>query len=113
MDLRIEPDLGSSRASVIGQISNHVSPEIEMSDLPVYLRQGKTVLAEARSNRFGEFQMEYEQQRKMQLCIYLQGGSQCIQVPIKRLAADKRSATHRVNLRAPSGPSSSGEAGSR
>jgi hypothetical protein len=33
--------------------------------------------------------MEYEQQRRLQLCIYLEGGARCIQVPLKRLAADR------------------------
>ena len=101
VDLRVEPDLGSSRAAVIGQISNHVAPDVEMADIPVCLKHGKLVLAEARSNRFGEFQMEYEQQGRIQLCIYLSGGSQCIQVPIKKLATDRRSFAGRVNGGAP------------
>lgn len=91
VDLRIEPDLGSARAAVIGQITNHIAPEIQMADLAVCLKQGKAVVAEARSNRFGEFQIEYEQQGRMQLCIYLDGGSKCIQVPLKKLISDKRS----------------------
>ena len=110
VDLRIEPDLGSSRAAVIGQISNHVAPELEMGDLPVFLKLGKLVLAESRSNRFGEFQMEYKQQGRVQLCMYLEGGSKCIQVPIKRLVPDRRSATGRGNLGSPAG-SSSGQVG--
>src|ERR1017187_3224809 len=69
--------------------------------IPVCLKHGKLVLAEARSNRFGEFQMEYEQQGRIQLCIYLSGGSQCIQVPIKKLATDRRSFAGRVNGGAP------------
>jgi hypothetical protein len=101
VDLRVEPDLGSSRAAVIGQISNHVAPDVEMAGIPVCLKHGKLVLAEARSNRFGEFQMEYEQQGRIQLCIYLSGGSQCIQVPIKKLATDRRSFAGRVNGGAP------------
>jgi hypothetical protein len=108
VDLRVEPDLGSSRAAVIGQISNHVAPEVEMSDIPVCLKQGKLVLAEARSNRFGEFQMEYEQQGRIQLCIHLEEGAKCIQVPIKKLATDKRSVTRQVNVAAPPGPARPG-----
>jgi hypothetical protein len=108
VDLRVEPDLGSSRAAVIGQISNHAAPEVEMADIPVCLKQGKLVLAEARSNRFGEFQMEYEQQGRIQLCIYLEEGSKCIQVPIKKLATDRRPATNRVNIATPPGPARPG-----
>src|ERR1017187_7506229 len=62
VDLRIEPELKSSRAAVIGQITNHVVPEVDMGNLPVCLRAGKLVVAETLSNRYGEFQMEYNQQ---------------------------------------------------
>jgi hypothetical protein len=110
VDLRVEPELSSSRAAVIGQIFNHVAPEVEMADIPICLKQGRLVLAKARSNRFGEFQMEYEQQRRMQLCIYLDG-SKCIQVPIKRLATDKRPGVGGVNLGVPAGRRRSGPVG--
>ena len=96
VDLRVEPELRTSKASVVGQISNHVLPGVEMGDLPVYLKAGKLVVAETRSNRFGEFQMEYEQQGRLQLCIYLDGGAKCIQVPLKKLAADKSSTGTRL-----------------
>jgi hypothetical protein len=111
VDLRVEPDLSSSRAAVIGQISNHLAPEAEMADVPVCLKQGKLILAEARSNRFGEFQMEYEQQSRIQLCIYLEGGSKCIHVPIKKVAMDKRPGASRVNPDPPEGPSQPGSVG--
>lgn len=89
LDLRVEPELHSSRAALIGQVSNHVTPESELTDLPVYLKSGNTVVAETRSNRFGEFQMEYEQQKRLQLYIYLDGGARCIQVPLKKYVAEK------------------------
>jgi hypothetical protein len=97
VDLRVEPELRSPKASVIGQISNHVLPGTEMGDIPVYLKAGKLVVAETRSNRFGEFQMEYVQQGRLQLCIYLDGGSKCIQMPLKRLASDQPSTSARLN----------------
>jgi hypothetical protein len=97
VDLRVEPELRSSKASVVGQISNHEAPGTEMRDIPVYLKAGKQVVAETRSNRFGEFQMDYEQQGRLQLCIYLDGGTRCIQVPLKKLANDKPSAGARLN----------------
>ena len=88
LDLRVEPELHSSRAAIIGQVSSHAAPETEMGGIPVYLKAGKTVVAETRSNRFGEFQMEYEQQKRLQLCVHLEDGGTCIQVPVKRLAED-------------------------
>ncbi|HKE23529.1 MAG TPA: hypothetical protein VKB88_14280 [Bryobacteraceae bacterium] len=88
LDLRIEPELKSSRAAVIGQITNRTAPRMEMDNIPVCLKLGKKVIAETVSNRFGEFQMEYEQQGRLQLCVYLEGGTKRIQVPLRKLAAD-------------------------
>jgi hypothetical protein len=47
------------------------------------------VVAQTRSNRFGEFQMEYEQQKRLQLYVYLEGGAKCIQVPLKQFVDAK------------------------
>jgi hypothetical protein len=46
------------------------------------------VVAETTSNRFGEFQMEYEQQGQLQLCVYLRNETEHIQVALKKLATD-------------------------
>jgi hypothetical protein len=108
LDLRIEPELQSSRASVIGQISNHTVPEIEMANIPVCLRSGRLVVAETVSNRFGEFQMEYEQQGRLQLCVYLDGGARRIQVPLKKLVADKHTGRDRLNIGVASGKKRAG-----
>ena len=88
VDLRIEPELKSSRAAVIGQINNHLAPEFDMSNLPVSLRAGDQIIAETVSNRFGEFQMEYEEQAQLKLCINLTD-SRVIQVPLKKLASEQ------------------------
>jgi hypothetical protein len=97
VDLRVEPELRSLKASLVGQISNRVMPGTAMNDVPVYLKAGKLVVAETRSNRFGEFQMDYQQQGRLQLCIYLDGGSKCIQVPLKKLMPDKPFSRARLN----------------
>jgi hypothetical protein len=91
VDLRIEPELKSSRAAVIGQITNHVTPDVDMSNLPVSLRLGSELIAETVSNRFGEFQMEYEERAQLKLCIHL-ADSKMIQVPLKKLTADQTGA---------------------
>jgi hypothetical protein len=89
LDLRVEPELASSRAALIGQISNHAIPENAMENIPVYLKSGRSVVAETRSNRFGEFQMEYEQQGRLQLCVCLEDGAKRIQVPLKKFVSDR------------------------
>jgi hypothetical protein len=98
VDLRIEPELKSTRAAVIGQITSHVQPAVAMGDLPVCLRAGKSVVAETRSNRFGEFQMEYDQQTQLKLCIYLRD-SKSIQVPLKKFTSDQPAAKSRTGVR--------------
>ena len=98
LDLRIEPELSSSRAAVIGQISNHMVPNSQMANIPVYLKSGKSVVAETRSNRFGEFQMEYEQQGRLQLCVSLEEGSKTFQVPLKKFTPERPAGTERLGL---------------
>ncbi len=98
LDLRVEPELHSSRAAVIGQISNHVLPDDRMEGIPVYVKSGRVVVAETRSNEFGEFQMEYEQQGRLQLCVDLEKGSKRFQVPLKKFASDKLSGIQRASL---------------
>jgi hypothetical protein len=100
LDLRVEPELSSSRAALIGQISNHTIPENHMENIPVYLKSGRSVVAETRSNRFGEFQMEYEQQGRLQLCVYLEDGAKRFQVPLKKFASDKAVSGDRTGLTA-------------
>ena len=96
VDLRIEPELKSSRAAVIGQITNHVLPDLEMSNLPVCLSAGKLRVAETLSNRFGEFQMEFDQQSQLKLCIHLRD-SKSIQVPLKRFISDQSATKSRAS----------------
>ena len=95
LDLRIEPELQSSRAAVIGQVSNHVCPSQEMGDLAVSLRAGDRIVAETVSNRFGEFQLEYEQKSQLQLVIRLHNAN-LIQVPLKKLRFEQPAAKSRL-----------------
>ena len=96
LDLRIEPELKSARAAVIGQVANHVAPSMEMGNLPVTLRDGNHVVAETVSNRFGEFQMEYEQKSHLQLVVHLRD-AKVIQVPLKKLIFDQPAAKSRIS----------------
>ena len=91
LDFRVEPELRTSRITVVGQILTDRSPQSEMSNLSVVLKSGKTTIAETLSNQFGEFQMECEQRKQMHLCIYLRGGAQLIEIPLHRFAKDKGS----------------------
>ncbi len=103
LDLRVEPEIHSLRAAVIGQLSNHALPKSYMEGLPVYLKQGRLVVAETRSNEFGEFQMEYEQRGRLQLCVDLEDGSKRLLIPLRRLIADSAAGLDRVELPDPAG----------
>jgi hypothetical protein len=98
LDLRVEPEVHSLRAAVIGQISNHALPKSCMEGLPVCVKQGRLVVAQTRSNEFGEFQMEYEQRGRLQLCVDLENGSKRLQIPLRKLVADSAAGLERVDL---------------
>jgi len=98
VDLRIEPELTSPRAAVIGQISNHVVPDEKLEGVAVSLKAGKVVLAETRSNRFGEFLIEYEQQDRLRLWFYLEDRSNHFQITLKKLTPDRNIITEEVRL---------------
>jgi len=89
VDLRIEPELASQRPAVIGQIFNHEIPNEKLEGVPVCLKLGKLVVAETRSNRFGEFLMEYEQQDRLRLWVYLENRSKHFQLPLKKLTSER------------------------
>ncbi|HWC97581.1 MAG TPA: hypothetical protein VG456_12540 [Candidatus Sulfopaludibacter sp.] len=113
LDLRLEPELHTCRAAIIGQVANHQAPEAEMANLPVCLKSGKVVVAETRSNRFGEFQMEYEQQKRLQLYVYLDGGTRFIQVPLKRFVVEAPVGGSRLKANAATGKKKSSIKGSK
>src|SRR5574340_163903 len=75
VDLRQEFERGSSRITLLGQIADREAPDTPVSESPVYLISGKTVVAQATSNQFGEFQMEYSPRRNLRLQIPLAGDS--------------------------------------
>lgn len=89
LDLRVEPQSRSSLVAIVGQISNQTRPGLPLPNIPVYIRSGKAAVARTLSNEFGEFQMEYEQKGRLQLCISLEGGAKYIDVPLRRLSADR------------------------
>jgi hypothetical protein len=67
VDVRLEHERGSARINLVGQIADREQPTANLGDVPVLLMSGKAVVARALSNRFGEFQMEYEPARRVWL----------------------------------------------
>lgn len=67
LDLRQENERGSRQVTLVGQIANRKQPGLPVVDVPVYLLSGKSVVARAVSNEFGEFQMAYVPRTHLQL----------------------------------------------
>lgn len=91
LDFHVEPVLGSSRISIVGQILSEQSSQTDMADIPVILQSGGIMMAETRSNEFGEFRMECEQRKQLQLRIYFEHGRRFIEVPVHRFVKAERS----------------------
>lgn len=67
MDLRQEHERGSSQVTLVGQIVKRTDPGTGLADVPVCLLSGKSVVARAVSNRYGEFQMQYDPRKRLRL----------------------------------------------
>jgi len=87
LDLRIEPEARGSRVALVGQLSLPAVPESLVENVPVFVYAGKRIVAQTFSNRFGEFQMEYQQERavRFRLRIHVDNGTRSILVPLKKV----------------------------
>jgi len=88
VDRRIDPILSWTRATVVGQISSRLMPEEETQNCPVTIEAGGATMAETRCNRFGEFQLEYEEMPRLELYIHLAGGTKVVKLRLKQLTRD-------------------------
>lgn len=79
VDLRFEPRQDTDKVALVGQVLNASDPAQRLNSTPVALLLGRKVLAEARTNQFGEFHLECELKRQFRLCFTLPGYQQiCI-----------------------------------
>ena len=85
VDLRIEQEPGDSTAVLVGQIINRTQPEQRMANVPVLLVSGKQLLGRTTCNRLGEFQMEYQPKRSLELHLPVQQSGQRIEVHLGEL----------------------------
>jgi hypothetical protein len=58
IDVRIEPQTDSEKVVLVGQVLNSADPDERLSQVPVALLKGRSVVAESVTSPFGEFQME-------------------------------------------------------
>jgi hypothetical protein len=87
LDLRLEPELRTSRASLVGQLMDLRDPLRPVPPVTVLLMSGDEVLAQTRTNGFGELQMDIDADVKphpaLRLCVALEGG-RLIEVSLDR-----------------------------
>jgi hypothetical protein len=69
IDLRLEPRRDSDSACVVGQVLNRAGSDRAAQHVPVRLNAGTSRLAETVTNRFGEFQIEFEASANLCLSI--------------------------------------------
>jgi hypothetical protein len=60
IDLRLEPRREADRACLIGQVLNRAGSGKVAAGIEVCLRMGKLEVANTATNRFGEFQIEFD-----------------------------------------------------
>jgi hypothetical protein len=85
LDFRLEHKQGSSEMSLVGQITDRHHPEGGVADIPVQLLSHNSVVAEARSNQFGEFQMRYRPAPSLRLYAPVQAGTEGIEIRLDKI----------------------------
>ena len=85
VDIRMEQERGATTVALVGQIVNRNLPEQKIADVPILLMAGKEILGRARSNSFGEFQLEYEPRQPLSLHVPVERAGQEIEVRLEDL----------------------------
>ncbi len=80
VDVRIEPQPNSERVALVGQILNSTDPGKSIGAVPVRLCQGRKVLAESMTSPFGEFDVECDLGKGLQLRVSLPHEDLCLPV---------------------------------
>ena len=97
VDLRVESEQGSSRMSMVGQLAVRSQGPNTVDQVPVRLMSGRQLVAEAVSNQFGEFQLNYEPKRQLKLHIPLQNRGERIELQLGSLVPKRRRGPWRKN----------------
>lgn len=86
LDLKMEHEQGSAKVLLVGQIANAKQPERGIENVPVLLMSGKSTLARAVSNEFGEFQMEFASGKRLKLLVPVLEQQKEIEVQLNGMA---------------------------
>jgi hypothetical protein len=85
VDFQIEPQENTEKMALVGQILNARHPDETVSAAPVTVLKGQRVRALGVTNRFGEFRVECEVERGLQLRVKL--ASEIVSLPVFEISA--------------------------
>jgi hypothetical protein len=91
IDLQIESQENSEKMALVGQVLNSRDPGNTVSAAPVTIVKGQKVRALGVTNRFGEFHVECEVERGLQLRVRLP--QEIVSLPVFELSARKADGT--------------------
>ena len=78
IDLRLEPRSAVDRACLVGQVLNRTGEERAAQGVKVRLQEGKQPIAQTSTNRFGEFQLEFDAGNGICISISREQGNEII-----------------------------------
>lgn len=90
VDLRLEEHPGSTRVNMVGQLAVRSQTVNSLDGIPVVLMSGREILAKAVSNKFGEFQLDYEPKRQLKLHVPIQQRRERIELQLGSLVPKAR-----------------------
>jgi hypothetical protein len=91
IDVRLEHERGAKTVSLTGQLASTKNPTMMLGDVPVALMSGRELLARAKTNEFGEFQLHYEPKGRLRLHLPIKPIGQWIEVPLGEFSEEQRS----------------------
>ena len=80
VDLQFEHDDVSGTVTLVGQVSDQMSPQINTTSLPILLMARTGVVASAMCNRLGEFGMQFRTARELRLYVPLRESGRYVDV---------------------------------
>ena len=81
VDIRIEPQTDSEKVALVGQVLNTNDPDQGFGDVPVVLFRSGKPRAEAITNRFGEFRLEFHLESGLYIRVSPPGGPD-LRIPV-------------------------------
>lgn len=81
VDLRFEPNFNADEVLLVGQVLNTAESTESLGPITIALTRGGQVLGTARTNEFGEFQLECDLGGRLELQLTLPGGA-TVKIPM-------------------------------